>query len=453
MFYRIVIAGFSFLMVVVLQACETSSKRSMEAINFTDDVAPLIHRNCTKCHQNGEAGPFNLVTYQDVASKAKLISHVITNRIMPPWPADPTYRHFANETYLNDTEIALIQQWISEGLKPGDTTKVVYHGGGGNGLVNRKPDMILRVPQFPLPGNNTDLFAVVKIPFELPQDTFIEAVEFVCKNKRLVHHVNAHLINFVFDKKKNVSDGLGWINQDQSKSTKIHRDLGLLHDDGSYPAMTPSVSNYLPGSLFTAYPKGIGGYHVKRKAALYLNDIHYGPTPIDSKDSSYFKIYFGAKAPKRPVFEFQMGTLGIAPVVPELIVEAGEVKKFTIDAVLPEDISVLTIVPHMHLIGKSYLAYAIKPNGDTVPLIRIPRWDFRWQYFYQLEKPLRLPRGTKIHVEGIYDNTIDNPNNPFNPPREIREREGSMKTTDEMFQLIITYMPYQKGDEEIILHE
>jgi len=51
-------------------------------------------------------------------------------------------------------------------------------------------------------------------------------------------------------------------------------------------------------------------------------------------------------------------------------------------------------------------------------------------------------------VEGVYDNTSSNhPNNPFSPPMQIADRDGSMKTTDEMFQLIITYVPYQKGDE------
>lgn len=56
-------------------------------------------------------------------------------------------------------------------------------------------------------------------------------------------------------------------------------------------------------------------------------------------------------------------------------------------------------------------------------------------------------------MEGEFDNTAENPNNPFNPPREIREREGSMRTTDEMFQLIVTYVPYQKGDEEFDLEK
>jgi hypothetical protein len=142
-----------------------------------------------------------------------------------------------------------------------------------------------------------------------------------------------------------------------------------------------------------------------------------------------------------------MGTLGITPVEPQLIVPPNEVKTFHIKATMPDDISLISIVPHMHLIGKKFWSYAIKPSGDTIPLIRINNWDFRWQYFYKFKKLLKIPKGTTIYVEGVFDNTASNPNNPFSPPQEIRERNGSMKTTDEMFQLIVTYVPYQKGDE------
>jgi hypothetical protein len=145
--------------------------------------------------------------------------------------------------------------------------------------------------------------------------------------------------------------------------------------------------------------------------------------------------------------------LGLSPVEPTLIVPANEKKTFRIQFTVPQDISILSIVPHMHLIGKRYLAYAIKPSGDTIRLIHIPNWDFRWQYFYMPPKLLFVPRGSTIYVVGDYDNTSDNPNNPFNPPRTISEKNGSMKTTDEMFQLILTYVPYQKGDEKISLEE
>lgn len=457
MFHRIKLF-FVFLVVSAMLtelACTGNKKPAAQTgpVTFAEHIAPIIHQNCTKCHIAGEAGPFDLVTYDDIARKAKLIKYVTRERIMPPWPADPSYSHFANEMYLTDEQIELIRRWADEGMLPGDTANLETPEQLQVSLNLGKPDMIVKVPVIKIKGNNTDLFTVMKIPYEIPRDTFVRAIEFVCGNKRLVHHMNGHLIQFDPAKKKNIYEGVSWVDQDQEHSQQIHRKLGLLHDDGSYPAMTPSVSNYLPGALFSFYPKEIGGYTMSRKGAFYLNDMHFGPSPVDAYDSSYFKIYFSDEPPKRPVSEFQLGTLGIAPVVPDLIVPAGEVKTFRIQATMPDDISLVSIVPHMHLIGKSFLAYAVKPSGDTIPLIRINNWDFRWQYFYQFKNLLKIPRGTTIYVEGVYDNTADNPNNPFSPPKEIRERNGSMKTTDEMFQLIVTYVPYQPGDEGIKMGE
>lgn len=444
MFYRIIFVAILCLCIV---ACSVAPVNHSPV--FTADIAPIIHKQCTQCHLKGEAGPFSLLNYEDVVGRAKLIRYLINERIMPPWPADASYSHFANEMVLTDSELETINTWIDAGMPIGDSTIRFTPANVRKSIGFGEPDMIVKVPDVPIPGSNEDLFLVMKIPFELPTDTCIRAIEFVPGNKKLVHHVNTHLITFDPEKKKNVVDGKYWINQNKTDLQGVHRQLNLLHDDGTYPTMSPSVSNYLPGSLFSFYPPEIGGFRAGKKNAFYLNDLHYGPTPVDSKDSSYFKIYFTSQPPKRPVKEFQLGTLGIAPVIPTLIVPAGEVKTFHIQATIPEDISLISIVPHMHLIGKSYLAYAVKPTGDTIPLIRIPRWDFRWQYFYQFKKLLKIPRGTTIYVEGMYDNTADNPNNPFQPPREIREREGSMKTTDEMFQLIITYVPYQPGDENI----
>jgi hypothetical protein len=107
------------------------------------------------------------------------------------------------------------------------------------------------------------------------------------------------------------------------------------------------------------------------------------------------------------------------------------------------------------MLGKSIKGYAIKPNGDTVKLISIPKWDFRWQYFYTFKNPVHLPAGTWIISEAEFDNTLANPNNPNRPPKRVGERleygGASMRAGDEMFQFILTYMLYQKGDEKISL--
>jgi hypothetical protein len=109
----------------------------------------------------------------------------------------------------------------------------------------------------------------------------------------------------------------------------------------------------------------------------------------------------------------------------------------------------------MHLLGKKFLAFAVTKLGDTIPLIRINDWDFRWQFFYTYKKMLPIPKGSTIYVYGTFDNTKANENNPFDPPRVISERldrgGSGMRTTDEMFQFIITYVPYKRGDESISL--
>jgi len=179
--------------------------------------------------------------------------------------------------------------------------------------------------------------------------------------------------------------------------------------------------------------------------------MHYGPSIEDVYDSTVFNVFYAKSPPKRPIQEFQMGTFGVSPIEPALVIPPDTVMKFITKYTVPFDLSILTINPHMHLLGKSFWAYAITKQNDTIPLIKINRWDFRWQYFYTFKKMVKIPKGSTIYVEGVFDNTKNNPNNPNNPPKLVAEREGSMRTSDEMFQFIITYLPYQQGDENVSL--
>jgi hypothetical protein len=231
------------LIVLGMGCSQAPQNTAPKQVTFAEHIAPIIHQNCTKCHIEGEAGPFTLVTYKDVSKRGKLIKYLTKERIMPPWPADASYSHFADEMVLTDEQITLIGRWVDEGMLPGDTAnleapeKIVNHVHFG------KPDLIIPVPRIQIKGNNQDLFLVMKIPYEIPNDTFVRAIEFVAGNKRLVHHVNTHLLQYADGKKKNVHEGKLWMNQDQANSQTIHKQLGILQDDGTYPKMTPSVSN------------------------------------------------------------------------------------------------------------------------------------------------------------------------------------------------------------------
>ena len=71
-----------------------------------------------------------------------------------------------------------------------------------------------------------------------------------------------------------------------------------------------------------------------------------------------------------------------------------------------------------------------------VPMLRI------------VQNMLKIAAGSTIYFEGTYDNTINNPFNPYHPPRDIPE---SIRTKDEMLQLWIDFLPYKEGDERISL--
>lgn len=433
-----------------LYALYQADKADDSQYTYAEHVAPLIYKHCAHCHRPGQAAPFSLLTYRDAAKRSLTIREVVTKKVMPPWPADPTYSSFCEENFLSEEEITIISQWVEQGAPMGDSTKVPDLPKFAEHSMLGKPDLTLAVKPFLIKGDNTDRFMVMKVPFELAQDTFIRAIEFV-PGSRFVHHVNGHLICFDNDKKETVFDGAYTLDTKEETRESVLAKMQLLNDDGSSPRVELSATNYLPGVFGTMYPEGIGGFFSTRKNLIYLNDIHYGPASEDVWDTSFLNIFFEKEPPRRPTKEIQLGTLGVGDIVPPLVIPPDTIMTFVMRGKILHDISLLTINPHMHLLGKSFIAYALKPDGDTIPLIRIRNWDFRWQYFYTFKKMLHIPAASTVEVVAVMDNTVNNPNNPNHPPIQVEGRNGSMRTTDEMLQFIMTFLPYQPGDENISL--
>jgi hypothetical protein len=439
---------FFWIVVTLVSSCNNEIANP----TFSSAIAPIIYRSCTPCHRPNQIGHFNLVTYEDVKSNADKIAFTVHHHLMPPWPADVNYTSFIGENSLTNREISLIEKWVQLGCPFGDSNHLPQVPTYPYRSMLRKPDVQIAVKPIFIPGDFADQFLLLKVPFELPIDTFIQTVEFVPGNTKVVHHVNGDMVTFDEAKKQNIYDGSIVANLVLDSTVRqVYKQIGVLQDDNSFPLLTQSIVNYLPGVIAQPYPEGIGAWKVGKKNAFLLNDIHYGPSVENTWDSSYINIFYSKSKPKRPLHEFQLGTLGVSKIVPPLTILPNTKSKHVSSYKVPNDISVLTINPHMHLLGTSFKAYAIKPNGDTIRLIFIPRWDFNWQNFYTFKKMVKIPIGSVITMEGEFDNTEANPFNPNNPPKLVSDKAGTMRTTDEMFQLIITYLPYEDGDENISL--
>jgi mono/diheme cytochrome c family protein len=446
-------------LILFFSCTQTSEKKEVTSSlpTWSEHIAPIIYKNCSPCHRPSQSGPFNLLSYVDAVKKAKQIKFVTKTKYMPPWPADGGYTHFVGERVLSDEQIELIGNWVDAKTPRGDSTKEISAPDFKNISFFGKPDLVIKAQKaVQIKGNGTDVFLIMKFPFQIDKDTIADIIEFVPGQRKLVHHVNGHLISYDGKRKFNYMNGESIHSDTKAQLLDVYKSMHIPYTDKlqpNFPTLTPNTVYYLPGYIPPAYPSEIGGYNLKKNGAFLLNNIHYGPSNKDLLDSSYINVFFRKDPIKRPIIEKQLGTFGVSKIEPEFIIPPNEVKTFHTQATIEKPISILSINPHMHLIGKTFWAFALKPNGDTIPLIKINKWDFKWQYYYTFKNPIKLVAGSTIHVYGTFDNTKENPFNPYSPPQTITQGNGveSMKTTEEMFQFIFTFVPYKEGDEKIDL--
>jgi hypothetical protein len=82
-----------------------------------------------------------------------------------------------------------------------------------------------------------------------------------------------------------------------------------------------------------------------------------------------------------------------------------------VQGTLPNDCTLLSFFPHMHLRGKRFEYNLISAEGTAETLLKV-NWDFYWQLSYRLAEPRFLKAGSKLQAIAWYDNSANNPHNP-----------------------------------------
>ena len=157
--------------------------------------------------------------------------------------------------------------------------------------------------------------------------------------------------------------------------------------------------------------------------------------PVDVQPS--VGVYFTDKPPTEQPVMVVMGTKAID-------IPAGNRNYQITDAcVLPADVKLLSVYPHAHYLGKEMSVHAVLPDGRTLSLLQINRWDFHWQQDYRYASPVVLPRGTTITMHYTYDNSDDNEANPHHPPRAVT---WGPQSNDEMGNLGLQMVPLSRSE-------
>lgn len=406
-----------------------------QEVNYSEHIAPIIYNNCTTCHRPGEIGPMSFTNYQEVKDWAGMINYVTEIRYMPPWKADVEFSRFLDERYLTEEEIQLIKDWVNTGTPQGDPALEPPLPEFPTGSQVGEPDLVLSFAEsYPHYGGNEDEYRVFVLPTGLTEDKEISTVELRPGNTRIVHHAL-----FTYDTTGEAQE------KDEEEPGYGYDGFGGFGITGSFNRQFPA---YVPGQKPRPYPEGLG--QILPAGSDFLIQMHYAPVPFEEEDSSTVNIFYKEEPIERLVESHVMlpffGTLENGPFV----IAPDEVITFHGIWEIEEDLSLLGIAPHMHLIGQGWEVYLEKPDGDTTNLIRINEWDFNWQGSYNFKEFKIAPAGSKVHAFATYDNTAENPLNPNDPPKWVFWGE---RTIDEMYYLPINYVAYQEGDEDVSFEE
>jgi hypothetical protein len=385
---------------------------------YNHDIAPLLYKNCAECHRPGQVAPFSLLTYDDAKKRAALIAAVTRNRYMPPWKAEPGYGHFQDERRLTDAEIASIAAWAKAGAPEGDPKDKPAPPQFASGWLAGKPDAVFAPAKpFNVPADGRDVFQCFVVPLNFESERYVKTVEFHPGNPLVVHHAL-----FFLD------------------MTGEARRLASQSPDSSYPCFGgPRIipaggpGGWAPGATPEPLPAGMA--HVVEKGADLVIQIHYHPDGKPETDRSEIGLTFTDQSTKG-LTNFTLGHRRIDLPPGEAHVEVKD------SAVIPQDVELIGITPHAHLLCKEMKVDAHLPDGSTKPLIWIKDWDFNWQGQYRYAELVKLPKGTRVEMRYIYDNSDANPHNPSQPPKRVHFGE---QTTDEMgFAFLQVALPHRE---------
>ena len=395
----------------------TSYAHDDVAIDYAENVAPIFVEQCQSCHREGGIAPWAMTDYRMLQAFAPAVKEAVTTLQMPPGQIDRKYAdRIINHRTLSHTEMETIVEWINAGSQvPFEVSRgeirdplleTVY---STSEWVNGKPDMIIEVPPQEIPavgslGPNAIPYRYTSVDLGLTEDRWLRGSEFLPSEPTVMHH----MLNTV--------------------SIPGERNMNLLGTSGEGQGNMDfaQISAYVPGGTPDYYDENTGG--LLRAGSIVNLQLHYTPDGKARTDKARIGLYFhdeGTVPEERMAGDcaciFPNNWTTIPPYDPNFIQTA--------EVVLKNDVMLHTFLPHMHFRGKSMKATAFYPDGEVEELIDIPRYEYAWQLSYTWREPKFLPEGTRLFVEGAFDNSAENKMNP-DPSRAV---PWGQMSEDEMF--------------------
>ncbi len=394
-------------------------KAAAGAPTFYREVLPILQERCQICHRAEGIAPMRFETYGQTRPYAAAIAAAALNKSMPPWFADPHIGHFSNDPSLSAGQIATLAAWASGGAPAGNAHDAPAPVHWAESWSIPQPDLVLRMPKgvaLPAGGDVEYTYEIVATGFK--EDRWVKAVEVLPSLRANVHHA------------------VVYVRPPDSKWMR-HAPVGVpftastLSDaedrSGAHWTDSDVLLVYAPGSSPDDWPDGMAKFIPA--GSDFVFQMHYTANGHAGSDQTSVGLIFAKHAPTQRVLTLQLTNdhFVIPPGAPDYRVEAR--------GTLPNDATLLSFFPHMHLRGKRFAYYIIHrdkrsagaPDQELEPLLDV-HYHFHWQMSYRLAEPRLLKAGTELQAVAWFDNSRDNPHNP-DPEAAVRWGE---QTYEEM---------------------
>ena len=317
---------------------------------------------------------------------------------MPPWTADNSVGvEFHNNRALSEEQIASIVAWVDDGAHEGEGAATQAPPDFVDGWQMSSPDMIVEVPPFAIPSSGTVEYTYYIVPETFTEDRWIRSSELRPSNIEATHHLLAYV---------------------RPPESSYFRNYPL----GEFFVPKPGGRARAEGESNFQWRQSIGGYAPGQNPgeAKFPDDQ---AVFVEAGSQIVFELHYNSKGEPmidetRLGLEFLDGQpatrrLGSAVIDRDFVIPRNAANHRVDASVgIKQDVTLLSLTPHMHLRGKSWEFHAIFPDGRTQVLLSVPAYDFNWQITHFLADPLELPAGTIIESSAYYDNSADNVHNP-----------------------------------------
>ncbi len=385
--------GVCVMALMMGSAAGASAAEAEGTPTFAKDVAPIFYDNCVTCHRPNHLAPMSLISYEDARPWARAVKSKVLAGEMPPFFADTSVRAYKNDTSLTQHEIDTIAAWVDGGAPRGNDADLPEVPQFAEGWSIGEPDLIFTMLEpFEVPADGTVPYSYVTVPTNLKQDVWISAYEFVPGDRRVLHHVIAQVM------------------EDDGKPAT--GEVLLTRDGDRTRAEGATVGGYVPNRLGTVYPAGVAS---RLPAGADIEaQMHYTTIGKPVTDRSSWGVVLAAEPDS-------MRRAGGGQVInPMFRIEPGNPSfEVTASRKISEDTYLSSMMPHMHVRGKSAKFIIQFPDGREEVALSVPNYDFNWQLNYQLEEPIFMPAGSELQAVFTYDNSTNNRHNP-DPTAEVR---------------------------------